>query len=104
MKKTDAGWDLSLDVKNTGDCAGDEVVQVYLRAERTKVVRPVKELIAYRRVSVEKGGTVRAVLTIPESVLSYYDADMVFGPHGGAFSFLVGTSSEQIAFEMRLEG
>ena len=104
LKKTDAGWDLSLDVKNTGDCAGDEVVQVYLRAERTKVVRPVKELIAYRRVSVEKGGTVRAVLTIPESVLSYYDADMVFGPHGGAFSFLVGTSSEQIAFEMKPEG
>ncbi|MBQ5355990.1 MAG: glycoside hydrolase family 3 C-terminal domain-containing protein [Clostridia bacterium] len=104
LKKTEAGWDLSLDVKNTGDCAGDEVVQVYLRAERTKVVRPVKELVAYRRVSVEKGGTVRAVLTIPESVLSYYDADMVFGPHGGAFSFLVGTSSEQIAFEMRLEG
>ena len=104
LKKTEAGWDLSLDVKNTGDCAGDEVVQVYLRAERTKVVRPVKELIAYRRVSVEKGGTVRAVLTIPESVLSYYDADMVFGPHGGAFSFLVGTSSEQIAFEMKPEG
>ena len=104
LQKTGAGWDLSLDVKNTGDCAGDEVVQVYLRAERTKVVRPVKELIAYRRVSVEKGGTVRAVLTIPESVLSYYDADMVFGPHGGAFSFLVGTSSEQIAFEMKPEG
>ena len=104
LKKTEAGWDLSLDVKNTGDCAGDEVVQVYLRVERTKVVRPVKELIVYRRVSVEKGGTVRAVLTIPESVLSYYDADMVFGPHGGAFSFLVGTSSEQIAFEMKPEG
>ncbi|MBQ3637439.1 MAG: glycoside hydrolase family 3 C-terminal domain-containing protein, partial [Clostridia bacterium] len=103
LQKTGAGWELSLDVKNTGDCAGDEVVQVYLRAERTKVVRPVKELIAYRRVSVEKGGTVRAALTIPGSVLSYYDADMVFGPHGGAFSFLVGTSSEQIAFEMRLE-
>ena len=103
LQKTGAGWELSLDVRNTGDFSGDEVVQVYLRAERTKVVRPVKELVAYRRVSVEKGGTVRAVLTIPESVLSYYDADMVFGPHGGAFSFLVGTSSEQIAFEMRLE-
>lgn len=103
LRKTEAGWELSLDVRNTGEYDGDEVAQVYLRAEKTKVVRPVKELVAYQRVHVEKGKTARVTLTIPETAVSYYDADMVFDAHGGEFTLLIGTSSDQTSFEMKLE-
>ena len=102
LTKTEEGWALSLDVENTGSRAGDEVVQVYLTSKRTKVVRPVKELTAYRRVSVEGGGCARVTLTIPENVTWYYDADMVYGDHGGEFTLLVGTSAEETAFSVPL--
>ena len=97
------GWTLSLDAENTGSRVGDEVVQVYLTSKRTKVVRPVKELVAYRRVSVPGGGCARVTLDIPERVTWYYDADMDFGPHGGEFTLLVGTSAEDTAFSVGLE-
>ncbi|MBE6724782.1 MAG: beta-glucosidase [Ruminococcaceae bacterium] len=102
LTKTTDGWELSVDVENTGAADGDEVVEVYLTSRRTKVVRPVKELVAYRRVSVKAGEKTRAVLTIPETVTQYYDADMVFGAHGGEFSLLVGTSAEDTPFEVKL--
>ena len=99
VTKTAGGWEVSLRVANTGAYDGDEVVGIYLTSRHTKVVRPVKELVAYRRVSVQKGETVRVTLTVPESVTSYYDADMFFGPHGGDFTLLIGTSAEEILFE-----
>ncbi len=103
LTRMDAGWALSLDVENTGTRGGDEVVQVYLTSKRTTVVRPVKELVAYCRVSVPGGECARVTLDIPEWVTWYYDADMNFGPHGGEFTLLVGTSAEDRAFSVGLE-
>ena len=100
LTKTGDGWELSLCVENTGSCDGDEVVQVYLTSRHTKVVRPVKELTAYRRVTVKKGETVRVSLAIPGTAVSYYDADMVFGAHGGDFTLQIGASAEDIRFEV----
>ena len=101
-EKTPDGWEVSVDVENTGSFDGDEVVQIYLASKRTKVVRPLKELAAYKRVSVKKGEKLRAVISVPESVVSYYDADMVYGPHGGEFSLLIGTSADDTPFELRI--
>ena len=102
VRKTADGWEVSLDVENTGAFDGDEVVQVYLKARHTAVVRPLKELVAYRRVSVGKHNKVRVTLKLPETVTSYYDADMVYGAHGGDFSLLIGTSAEDTPFEVKL--
>ena len=94
VRKTDAGWEVSLEVENTGLYDGDEVVQVYLQARHTKVVRPVKELAAYRRIHAEKASSIRVTIPIPGTATQYYDADMLFGDHGGEFTLLVGTSAE----------
>ena len=102
LHKTDTGWEISLTVENTGAFDGDEVVQVYLHAEHTKVVRPVKELVAYKRVHVPKGEQVPVTIPVPASVTCYYDADMVFGDHGGDFTLLVGTSAEDVPIELRI--
>ncbi len=102
LRKTDAGWELSLTIENTGAFDGDETVQVYLHAEHTKVVRPVKELVAYKRVPVPKGEQVPVTIPVPASVTCYYDADMVFGDHGGDFALLVGTNAEKVPIELRI--
>ncbi|MBO6053105.1 MAG: glycoside hydrolase family 3 C-terminal domain-containing protein [Clostridia bacterium] len=102
LAKTETGWEISLDLLNTGTCDGDEVVQIYLHAEHTAVVRPVRELVAYRRVRVGSGSCVRVSIPVPDTVTHYYDADMRFGPHGGEFTLLVGTSSEKIDFQIPL--
>ncbi len=101
--KTGTGWEISLSVSNTGAYDGDEVVQIYLKAERTKVVRPVKELVAYQRVSVKRGEVKRITLSVPDTIRHYYDSEMRFGDHGGDFSLLIGTSSENLLFEIRLD-
>ncbi|MBO4392416.1 MAG: glycoside hydrolase family 3 C-terminal domain-containing protein [Clostridia bacterium] len=102
VKKAENGWTVSLDVANTGNFDGDEVIQVYLKAKHTKVVRPLKELVAYKRVFVSKNGKTGVNISIPESVTSYYDSDVVFGNHGGEFALLVGTSAENTPFELPL--
>ena len=44
-----------MDVTNTGDTAGDEVVQLYVRDVVSSVTRPVKELRGFQRVTLEPG-------------------------------------------------
>ena len=103
LKKTGDGWEVSLDVSNTGAYDGDEVVQIYLKSKNTKVVRPLKELVAYRRVTVGRNGKARVNISVPESVTSYYNSDLVYGKHGGSFTLLVGTSAENTPFELSLD-
>src|SRR4051812_3086324 len=56
---TDGSYGLSLTVRNTGDRAGAEVVQLYLHDPVASVTRPDVRLIGYRRVELEPGGTAR---------------------------------------------
>ena len=102
VKKAENGWTVSLDVANTGDFDGDEVIQVYLKAKNTKVVRPLKELVAYKRVFVNKKDKVSLNIDIPETVTYYYDSNTVFGNHGGEFTLLLGNSAENTPFELPL--
>ncbi|MCR5689198.1 MAG: glycoside hydrolase family 3 C-terminal domain-containing protein [Clostridiales bacterium] len=103
VEKTEDGWTLRTAVTNTGGYDGAEVVQVYLHARRTKTVLPVKELTAYRRVSVKRGETVEVDIPIPADAVRYYDADMRYGAHGGDFSLLVGTSSDDTPYCVELQ-
>jgi beta-glucosidase len=84
---------VSVDVENTGDRAGDEVVQLYLRDVVARVARPVKELRGFERVALGPGEkkTIRFTLT-PEH-LGYYDHRMRFLVEPGEFQITAGTSS-----------
>ena len=46
---------VSVEVKNTGDFDGDEVVQMYIRDQISSATRPVKELKGYKRIFLKKG-------------------------------------------------
>jgi beta-glucosidase len=66
--------DVSVDVKNTGDRAGDEVVQLYVKHNGSAVDRPARELRGFKRVPLEAGETKTVTMTLPASRLAYWDA------------------------------
>ncbi len=87
---------VSVDVKNTGDVSGDEVVQLYIRDLVGSVTRPVKELRGFEKVTLEPGETKTVSFTLTPNDLAMYDIDMnrVFEP--GDFKVFVGTNSEEV--------
>lgn len=88
---------VSLDVTNTGDRAGSEVVQLYLRDVAASVVRPEKELKGFVKVKLAAGETKRVAMTLKRADLAFYSTvvgDWVV--EAGEFELLVGSSSAEI--------
>jgi beta-glucosidase len=65
--------EVSLDVENRGNEAGDEIVQIYVAYNGSAVERPKKELKAFKKVALKPGEKVTATLEIPVQDLAYYD-------------------------------
>lgn len=86
----------SIVLKNTGNRDGEEVVQLYLRDCVASMVRPVKELKAYRKVGLEKGAEQTVEFTVTEEMLKFYREDGTFEAEEGRFLLMIGTSSEQV--------
>jgi beta-glucosidase len=84
---------VSVDVKNTGQRDGDEVVQLYIRDEISSATRPVKELRGFQRVSLKAGETRRVSFDVGPEHLSYHGADMRRVVEPGRFQLLVGGNS-----------
>jgi beta-glucosidase len=91
---------VSLEVENTGSLAGDEVVQLYVHDKLASVVRPIKELKAFQRISLQPGETRQVRLELDVHQLGLYDAGLNFIVEPGEFDMMVGSSSEDI----RLQG
>jgi len=71
--KPDGELAVTLSVKNTGSRAGDEVVQLYVRHEGSKVERPRKELRGFERVALQAGQTKTVQLKLKAASLAYWD-------------------------------
>ncbi|WP_432057841.1 glycoside hydrolase family 3 N-terminal domain-containing protein [Streptomyces sp. bgisy022] len=72
---TDGEFTLSLTVRNTGDRAGTEVVQLYLHDPVASVVQPVQRLVGYTRVPLDAGESRRLTVTVPADVASFTGRD-----------------------------
>jgi beta-glucosidase len=86
-----------VDVTNTGARAGDEVVQLYVSHPASRVLRSVRELKAFRRVSLAAGETKTVALEVPARELAYWDVDAnrwVVEPT--TYRIEVGTSSRDL--------
>jgi beta-glucosidase len=88
---------VSVDVTNTGEMAGDEVVQIYTRTDGASVTRPVKELRAFKRVELAPGETKTVVFTVPVAQMNYYNLDMRRVVEPAALTVMAGSSSQDIA-------
>jgi len=94
---------VSVDVKNTGTRAGDEVVQLYVSHPASKVSRPGRELKGFARVSIEPGATETVRIPLAASRLAYWNASTrSFVVEPGAVRVLVGSSSADIRAEAML--
>ncbi|GJG85788.1 beta-glucosidase [Gemmatimonadetes bacterium T265] len=84
---------VSVEVTNTGARAGDEVVQLYVRDDAARVVRPVRELKGFRRVSLRPGETRTVRFTLRAEDLAFYGLDMRRVVEPGTFTLWAGGSS-----------
>lgn len=92
---------ITCEVENTGDCIGDEVVQLYIHDLVASVTRPIKELKGFQRITLEKGEKKRLTFTLPVELLSFYDGEMKLIVEAGEFEVMVGSSSEDIRLQGR---
>lgn len=96
----DGVLEVSLRVKNVGDAAGDEVVQLYLHdLVAEDVTRPVKELKGFLRVSLQPGEQKRVHFRIDVRQLAFLNRAMRFVVEPGEMRVMVGASSQDIRLE-----
>ena len=77
-------------VKNTGEKAGKEVVQLYMRDPVASVVRPVQQLIDYRKISLAPGETAQVAFTVTEAQLRFWNFDCECVSEPGMFELSTG--------------
>ncbi|WP_349865660.1 glycoside hydrolase family 3 C-terminal domain-containing protein [Leifsonia sp. WHRI 6310E] len=93
----DGGIHVSVDVTNSGDRDGREVVQVYVALPGSAVTRPVRELKGFANVAIAAGATESVVIEIPADDLAYYDTDLAgWIVEGGDYVVSVGASSRDL--------
>ncbi|BBE18461.1 periplasmic beta-glucosidase [Aquipluma nitroreducens] len=84
---------VSVDLNNSGNYDGAEVVQLYIRDMVGSVTRPVKELKGFQKVFLKKGETRTVEFTLTEKDLRFYNSDLKFVSEPGDFKVFVGTNS-----------
>lgn len=88
---------VSVDVKNTGTRASDEVIQLYVKDLQPIVKRPIRELKGFKRIYLVPGATRTVRFILPASELAYWDATRnAFYVKPGHYSIMVGRSSADI--------
>jgi beta-glucosidase len=87
---------LSVEVTNTGEVTGKEVVQLYIRDMVGTITRPVKELKGFQKIELKAGETKTVEFTISEKDLGFYHQDMSFYAEAGHFKVFVGTNSNDV--------
>jgi len=86
---------VSVDITNSGDRKGKEVVQLYIRDLVGTITRPVKELIGFQKIELDAGASKTVEFTITDQDLAFYHQDMSFFVEPGAFKVFVGPSSAE---------
>ncbi|MDE6653411.1 MAG: fibronectin type III-like domain-contianing protein, partial [Muribaculaceae bacterium] len=98
-----AAVEVSVPVKNIGNFAGKEVVQLYVGDDKASVLRPVKELKHFSKVALEPGEEKTVTFTVTPDDLKFYDdvkGEWVVEP--GKFTLYIGASSADIRHTLPL--
>ncbi|HJH47228.1 beta-glucosidase BglX [Bacteroides fragilis] len=86
----------SVTVTNTGDRAGSEVVQLYIRDLVGSVTRPVKELKGFEKIYLQPNESRTVRFTIAPEMLKFYNADLQFVAEPGDFDVMIGPDSQNV--------
>ncbi|KOS04860.1 beta-glucosidase [Flavobacterium akiainvivens] len=85
---------VTVDVANTGNFDGEEIVQLYIQDEVGSVTRPVRELKGFKKTALKKGEKKTVEFDIKPDDLRFYNIDMQFVAEPGDFKVFVGGSSD----------
>ncbi|WP_230680052.1 beta-glucosidase BglX [Pontibacter sp. 172403-2] len=88
--------DVKVDVKNTGNYHGEEVVQLYIQDVVGSITRPVKELKGFQKILLKKGESKTIAFRITPEDLKFYNNDLEYVLEPGNFKVYVGTSSQDV--------
>ncbi|PKM20375.1 MAG: beta-glucosidase BglX [Gammaproteobacteria bacterium HGW-Gammaproteobacteria-15] len=83
----------SVTLTNTGDLAGEEVVQLYIQDKTASVTRPVRELKGFQKIMLGKGESKTVQFRIKAADLAFYDLAMDYVAEAGEFNVFIGTDS-----------
>ena len=91
---------VSVDVTNSGDVPGSEIVQLYVHDHHARLVRPYKELKGFAKVRLDAGETQTVTFELDRRAFAYYDpAHKQWVAESGAFDIMVGRSSADICLQ-----
>lgn len=95
---------VAIEVRNIGRVAGSEVVQLYVAEKNPTVLRPVKELKSFRKVSLGASERQVIVFDVDKSMLSFWDDKQhAWVTNPGEYTILLGTSSADIVAELPIQ-
>jgi beta-glucosidase len=93
---TNGSVTVTVPVKNTGARSGDEVVQIYIRDKVSSVTRPIKELKAFRRVTLAPGETKSVAFMLTPEAFQMWNDKMVRVVEPGEFDIMAGANSANL--------
>ena len=93
---TDGQLDVSFTLSNTGDRAGEEIVQLYLHDVQAQVSRPLRQLTGFKRVALEPGAAAQVTFTIHADRTAFTGVDGTRLVEPGDFEVLVGRSATDL--------
>ena len=99
LKTDEENLTFEFTLKNTGNCDGAEIVQLYVGDPVANVIRPIKELKKFEKVSLKAGEETKVSFTLTKEDLSYYNPNLrEWVAENGEFDIYIGASSRDIKF------
>ncbi|WP_285268640.1 beta-glucosidase BglX [Kaistella rhinocerotis] len=95
--KGDTSVTASVNLRNTGNYDGSEVVQLYIRDLVGSNTRPVKELKGFEKAFLKKGESKTVTFTITPEDLKFYNHELKFDWEPGEFEIMIGTNSADVS-------
>jgi beta-glucosidase len=100
----DEKFTVSVDITNSGERSGAEIVQLYVQDVEPSVKRPLKELKGFKKVLLKPGERGTVTFDLDKSALSFYDEkNSCWKAEKGAFNILIGSSSRDIRLQNQIE-
>jgi beta-glucosidase len=95
---------VTVTIKNTGQVAGKETIQVYVSDKKSSLIRPEKELKAFQKIALEPGESQTVTLQLKPCALSFYQPALkAWVAEPGTFEVIVGSSSRDIRRKAKFE-
>ena len=100
----DEKFTVSVDITNSGERSGAEIVQLYVQDVEPSVKRPLKELKGFKKVLLNPGERGTVTFDLDKSAFSFYDEKhSCWKAEKGAFNILIGSSSRDIRLQNQIE-